>query len=173
MDNLSPIIFLIPFIALTLVIFMFIYLVRIADDVPVFKHFVFTTVWVAFILNFAWELVQMPLYKNAPYDLAHIAFCALASVADVIMVLLIYSCFALIYKNPLWVKRLTAFRIVLLMLVGGLGAIVAEVRHLSAGNWAYDDDMPILPFLNVGLSPLLQFMLLPTLIYYLSYKKKR
>ena len=153
---------------------MFIYLVRIADDVPVFKSFVFTTVWVAFVLNFAWELAQMPLYKNAPYDLAHIAFCALASVADVIMVLLLYFCFALIYKNPLWVVRLTAFRIFLLMLVGGIGAIVAEVRHLSAGNWAYDDDdMPIIPIVNVGLSPLLQFMLLPTLIYYLSYKKKR
>ena len=173
MDNLSPIIFLVPFIALTLVIFMFIYLAKIADDVPVFKYFVFTTGWVAFVLNFVWELAQMPLYKNAPYDLAHIAFCALASVADVIMVLLIYFCFALIYKNPLWVKTLTVSSIFLLILVGGLGAIVAEMRHLSAGNWAYDDDMPIIPIGNVGLSPLLQFMLLPTLIYYLSYKKKR
>ena len=173
MDNLSPLIFLIPFIALTLVVFMFIYLVKSADNVADFKHFVFTTVWVAFILNFVWELAQMPLYKNAPYDLAHIAFCALATVADVIMVLLIYFCFALIYKNPLWVERLTAFRIFLLMLVGGLGAILAELRHLSAGNWAYDDDMPIIPIVNVGLSPLLQFMLLPALIYYLSYKKKR
>ena len=173
MDNLSPLIFLIPFTALTLVVFMFIYLVKSADDVADFKHFVFNTAWVAFVLNFAWELAQMPLYKNAPYDLAHIAFCALATVADVIMVLLIYFCFALIYKKPLWVASLTAFRIFLLMLVGGLGAILAELRHLSAGNWAYDDDMPIIPIVNVGLSPFLQFMLLPALIYYLSYKKKR
>ncbi len=34
----------------------------------------------------------------------HIAFCALASVADVLMVLLLYFGLALLYKNPFWVQ---------------------------------------------------------------------
>lgn len=89
------------------------------------------------------------------------------------MVLLIYFGFALIYKNPLWAEELTASRILALMLVGSIGAILAEMRHVSAGNWAYDKSMPIIPIVDVGLSPVIQFMLLPPLIYYLSFKMKK
>ncbi len=172
MNNLNPLIFLIPVIALTLVVLLFIYLLKKADDKVVFKRYVFITLVFAFLLNFAWEVLQMPLYKDASFDIEHIAFCALASVADAIMVLLIYLCFALIYKNPLWVQNLTLLRILLLLLVGAIGAIVAEMRHVSTGNWAYGKSMPIIPGVDVGLSPVLQFMLLPTLIYYLSFKIK-
>lgn len=170
--NVKPIIFLIPVIALTLVVLLFIYLLKKADDKVVFKRFVFTTLVLAFLLNFAWEVIQMPLFKDASFNIEHIAFCALASVADAIMVLLIYFCFALIYRNPLWVENLTLPRILLLMLVGAIGAIIAEMRHVSAGSWAYGKSMPIIPIVDVGLSPVLQFMLLPTLIYYLSFKIK-
>lgn len=173
MNNLNPSIFIIPVIALTLVVLLFIYLLKKVDDKVVFKSFVFTTLVLAFLLNFAWEVIQMPLYKNASYTIQHIAFCALASVADAIMVLLIYFCFALIYKNQFWAQNLTLSRILLLMLVGTIGAIVAEMRHVSAGNWTYDKSMPILPGVDVGLSPILQFMLLPAFIYYLSYKIKK
>lgn len=172
MNKLNPLIFLTPVIALTLVVVMFIYLLKKVEEKVVFKRFVFTTLVLAFLLNFAWEIIQMPLYKDADYTIAHISFCALASVADAIMVLLIYCCFALIYKSPLWVQNLTLPRILNLMLVGAIGAIVAEMRHVSAGNWAYDTSMRIIPVVDVGLSPVLQFMLLPLLIYYLSYRMK-
>lgn len=172
MSNLNPLMFLVPVIALILVVLLFIYLLIKADNKVVFKRFVLITLVLAFLLNFAWEVIQMPLYKNAALSLQSVAFCALASVADAIMVLLIYFCFALLYKKPLWIEELTASRIFLLMVVGGTGAIVAEMRHVSAGNWAYDESMPILPVVDVGLSPVLQFMLLPALIYYLSFTMK-
>ena len=59
------------------------------------------------------------------------------------------------------------------MLTGGIGAVAAEIRNLSAGSWAYSKSMPIIPFLNVGLSPVLQFMLLPAIIFYLGFKIKK
>jgi hypothetical protein len=173
MTNLNPLIFLVPVIALILVVLLFIYLLKKVDDKPTFKRFVLTTLLLAFVLNFAWEVIQMPLYKDASFDIEHIAFCALASVADAIMVLLIYFGFALIYRNPLWVRNLTLPRILLLMFVGTIGAVVAEMRHVSAGNWAYDKAMPIIAVVDVGLSPVLQFMLLPVIIYYLSFKMKK
>ncbi len=173
MNNLNPLIFLVPVIALMLVVLLFIYVLKKANDKAVFKRFVFIALVLAFLLNFAWEVVQMPLYKDASFNLQSVAFCALASIADAIMVLLIYLCFALLYKKPLWVEELTASRIFLVMIVGGIGAIAAEMRHVSAGNWAYDESMPILPLVDVGLSPVLQFMLLPALIYYLSFTIKK
>ncbi|OJY97497.1 MAG: hypothetical protein DI535_21880 [Citrobacter freundii] len=172
MNTLNPIIFLVPVIALILVVLLLLYLLKKVDNKEVFKRFVVITLVLAFLFNLAWEVLQMPLYKDAPFNIQHIAFCALASVADAIMVLLIYFCFALIYKNPLWVQEFTMLRILILMLVGGIGAILAEMRHLSLGNWAYDKSMPLIPVIKVGISPVLQFMILPALIYYLSFKVK-
>ena len=111
----------------------------------------------------------MPLYKGSFYSIEQMAFCALASVADAIMVLLLYFGVALIFKNPLWVQRFKWQHIAIVILIGGAGAVLAEMRHLSLGSWAYADSMPIIPIVNVGMSPVLQFIVLPLLIYFLSF----
>ena len=167
--NLKWVMFIVPVIALLLVIVLYFILLKREPDKIVFKKFVLNTGIVSFILNFAWELIQMPLYKNNVYDVQHIYFCALATVADTIMVLLIYFSFALIYKNAFWIKNINIQKALLLMLAGGVGAILAEMKHLAEGNWAYIPSMPVLPFVNAGLSPVLQFMLLPLLIYYINF----
>lgn len=111
-------------IALILVVMLFVILMKKVAGKAVFKRFVFITVVLAFMLNFAWEVIQIHLYKGASINRERVAFCALASVADAIMVLLIYLGFALIYKNPLWNQDLTLPRILVLMLAGGLWALL-------------------------------------------------
>ena len=169
MNNIKPVIFLIPLIALILVGILYFSLLKKATDKKAFNKFVFTIAVLSFLLNFAWELFQVPLYIPSFFSLEHIAFCALASLADVIMVLLLYFGFALIFKNLLWIQHLNWKRIVIVILTGGAGAVLAEIRHLSFGTWAYADSMPIIPAINVGISPVLQFMVLPLLIYFLSF----
>ncbi len=170
MNNLNISTFLVPVIALILVGLFYNYFSEKAPNKIVYRHFIILVTILAFLLNLAWELIQGPLYEGYRYDVQHIAFCALASIADAVMVLLIYFALALIFKNPLWVQNLSVSRILLVMLIGGVGAILAEIRHLSAGNWDYAESMPIIPFVEAGLSPVLQFMLLPPLIYYLSFR---
>lgn len=169
MNNLQPAIFLVPVIVLILVLVMYLVIIKNTAYKTAFKRLILVIAGLAFLLNFAWELLHLPLYKDSSYDIQHIAFCALASVADALMVLLLYLSFALIIKKPFWVRSMGFWQVVVLMLVGGIGAIIAEIAHTAAGNWAYDDSMPMLPFLNAGLSPVLQFLLLPALIYYLSF----
>lgn len=171
MSNIEPIIFLIPAIASILVIIFYYNLLKKTTNKAVFNRFIFTVVMLSFFLNFAWEIIQSPLYKGHSYNANHIALCVVASVVDDIMVLLLYFSLALIFRNPLWVRDLKLYRIITLVLTGGLGAILAETKNLAAGNWAYAPSMPLVPFLHTGVSPVLQFMLLPTIIYYLSYSK--
>ena len=173
MNDIKPIIFLFPIIALVLVTSLYFYFLKKAIDKVAFKKMMLVILVLGFILNFVWELVQMPLYKDAPYTTSHIAFCALASVADALMVLLIYLVLALIFKNPFWVQNIQWQRVVIVIVIGGVGAILSEMRHLSISSWAYDDSMPIIPMVNVGLSPLLQFALLPIVIYLLSNTKTK
>lgn len=160
----------VPAIVLLLVIVLFRNLSKKTGRERDFKQLVIYIALIAFFLNLVWELAQGTLYKGYEYDFQHIAFCTLASVADAIMAVLLYLGFAFILKEPFWIGELSFTRGLLLMLVGGIGAILGEIRHISAGNWAYADSMPLIPFVHVGLSPVLQFTLLPILIYVLSYR---
>ncbi|HXI00033.1 MAG TPA: hypothetical protein VNI52_07170 [Sphingobacteriaceae bacterium] len=170
MNNLKLSTFLVPGIALFLVVVFYFYLKMKAPHKKAFEKFTFIVLIIAFLFNLAWEVAQLPIYQDYAYNFEHIAFCALASVADAIMVLLLYYSFSLIYRTSLWVKNLTRQRIILLILVGGVGAILGEIRYTSEGNWAYANVMPIIPVVNAGLSPVLQFMILPILIYYLGFQ---
>jgi hypothetical protein len=169
MNNLAIGTFLIPAIALLLVVICYNSFLQKTSRRILFRKFIFQTTLLAFLLNLVWELIQGPLYRRYTYEIRHITFCALASVADAILVLLIYFGFALVLKNALWIKNLTLPRILLVMLIGGIGAILAEKRHLAAGSWTYAESMPIIPIADAGLSPVLQFTILPVLIYFLSF----
>jgi uncharacterized membrane protein len=168
MKNLSTVVFIIPFIALILAVLGYLILLKKETSKAQFKQLVFIIIIAAFVLNFIWEMLQMPFYKGMENNLQSAAVCALAAIADAIMVLLIYFCFAFVYKKVFWVQQLSFFRISMLALVGGIGAILAELRHTALGTWTYNKSMPLLPFNNVGLIPVLQFMILPVCIFYLS-----
>lgn len=165
---MKPIIFLIPVIALLIVITLYILLLKKVADKKIFKRFFLIMAVISFILNEVWELLQMPLYEQPIYKMGHIAFCTLGALADMIMVLLLYVCFGFIYKNAFWIWQSNWVKIFVVMLTGAIGAVFSEKRHLLIGSWSYDQSMPIVPFVNVGLSPVLQFLLLPVIIYFLS-----
>ena len=165
---MKPIIFLIPVIALLIVITLYILLLKKVADKKIFKGFFLIMAVISFILNEVWELLQMPLYEQPIYKMGHIAFCTLGALADMIMVLLLYVCFGFIYKNAFWICQSNWVKIFVVMLTGAIGAVFSEKRHLLIGSWSYDQSMPIVPFVNVGLSPVLQFLLLPVIIYFLS-----
>ena len=113
MNTIKPIIFLFPFIALTVTGLLYFILLKKVTGKKVFNRYIFIVSILSFLLNFTWELIQLPLYKNSVYDIDHIAFCALATLADVIMVLLLYFGLALIFKNPFWIQQLNWQRITL------------------------------------------------------------
>jgi flagellar biosynthesis protein FlhB len=101
MENLRPDIFVIPVIALGLVIGLFFYFLKRVTERRIYKQYILKIAILAFVLNFIWEVAQGPLYKGYEYDWQHISFCALASVADMLMVLILLFLFGLIYNNVL------------------------------------------------------------------------
>ena len=166
MIDLNPGMFVTPVIALTVIVSLYVFFLKRATDKSVFRRFVGRGAVLAFLLNFAWELGHYSLYKGFVYDGPHVAFLGLASLADTIMAGLLYFGFALIYKDGSWIRNLTVSRTIWLILVGGFGAALSEMAHLSAGNWIYTNRMPLV--FGIGLTPLLQFSILPLLIYWLS-----
>ena len=168
MKGLNPTIFIIPIIALILVTILYRFFLNKATNKSDYKSLIVKMFIIALVLNLAWELSQGPLYSGFSYNAEQMSFCALASIADAVMVILLYYALTLIYKNLHWIYEFTVLRTILIMLIGGIGAVLAEAKYLKAGSWSYNDSMPIIPYTNVGLSPILQFIILPALIYFLS-----
>ncbi|GHB87569.1 hypothetical protein [Persicitalea jodogahamensis] len=170
MESLSPILFLVPGIALTLAVVAYRYFSKRVSNRRAYRRYVAAVAGMAYLLNFAWEVSQGFLYQGYEYDFQHISFCALASVADVFMVFLLLFGFGLIYGDVYWTCHLSPYRIAALMAAGGVGAIVAETLHTGRGSWSYAEAMPLLPWVNVGLTPVLQFTILPLVIFWACRK---
>ncbi len=112
----------------------------------------------ALVINMIWEFAQAPLYACFSDFRMCMWLCFRASFGDAFIVLGIYL---LLRKN------LSLFKVAIL---GILIAVLIELHALEVGRWAYTETMPIIPFLKVGLTPVLQMALLPNLIFYLVRK---
>lgn len=170
MEELSLGIFVVPAIALTLVILGYLHFAKQVVDKQNYKRFILVVAITAFILNFIWEMAQGPLYQGFEYDWKPLSFCALASIADMFSVLILFFAFALVYREVYWIKNMRISRVLMLVTIGSIGAILTELWHTGRGDWYYSDTTPLLPFVAVGVSPVVQFMVLPLLIFLIGNK---
>ena len=121
----------------------------------------------ALLLNFPWELLQSPLYRSmldAPHWKA-VQRCTLATLGDVIIMVLAYECVALAVHTQRWFERPTLGRLSGFVALGILMTIVMERLALvdQTLGWQYADAMPIIPLIGVGLAPVMQWIVLPPL----------
>lgn len=170
MEALNLSIFIVPTLALIVVTLLYIHFAKKARDGKNYRNYIIWTAVIAFSLNFIWELLQGPLYEGFNYDWQHVSFCALASIADMLMVLILLFGFALMYINVYWVMNMDLDTSLPLILIGIVGAILAEFWHTSRGDWSYAEAMPMVPLLEVGISPVIQFAVLPYLFFLISKK---
>ena len=116
------------------------------------------------VLNLGWEVAQLPLYTIWKEGTSRSMALAVLHCAagDVFLPLLALLVALVVAGGPAWPQR-RAGRVAALTLLAGL-AISAFVEWLNAQiwrNWAYSDLMPILPPFATGLSPMLQWLLIP------------
>ncbi|PRY13828.1 hypothetical protein CLV24_105198 [Pontibacter ummariensis] len=128
---------------------------------------------IGFLVNLVWENAQAFLYVGYGGFMEHFWICFVASVIDALVILLVYLVLALVYKDLYWPGHNTIVRYAVLALIGGALAVGFELWALAVGEWNYTCLMPVLPGLEVGLSPLIQLMVLPVLTYHLSLRMTR
>ena len=116
----------------------------------------------AFGLNWLWEMIQMPAYvEMAGRSWGETALpCARAALGDVAMTLGIYGIGSLSAGRSSWGMDHQWNVYLAAALLGGLCAAAYEWNSLATGRWSYNEHMPIVPVLGVGLWPQLQLMLL-------------
>lgn len=118
------------------------------------------------ILHLVWEVLQLPLYTIWAEPLAKQVFAVLhCTIGDLMIAgLTLLTALALVGRAQ-WPQ--SGVRSVwLLLLIFGVGyTLYSEWLNVNVrGRWVYSSWMPTLPLIGTGLAPVLQWVVVPTLV---------
>ena len=120
--------------------------------------------FISFILNFIWEMLQMPFYLNMPFDeIRSWYLCTRATLGDSVIITSIFWGTKVLRSLILKSSQQDVTNTIIYGLSGLLIAVAIEIHALRNGRWTYSGLMPVVPFLHVGLVPVLQLSLLTPL----------
>jgi hypothetical protein len=129
---------------------------------------------VSMAADLLWEVVQLPLYTLwTTATVQRQAFAVLHCAAGDVMIAGLTLLVALSLLAPVdWPQG--GMRLVWIATVGlGSGyTVYSEWLNVHVrGNWAYSELMPTVPIVGTGLSPLLQWLVVPTLALWLAARR--
>ena len=122
----------------------------------------------ALLLNFAWEILQAPLYIGMA-DMPHAQVtkaCLQATFGDMVIMLLAYGAVAAVARSRRWIVAASGWQLAWFVAIGV--AITAGIELLATRgywvqSWNYLPTTPLVPGTGIGLAPLLQWVVLPLL----------
>lgn len=127
------------------------------------------------LFSLAWEILQLPFYTLASetritwiaYAIAH---CTVGDILIGTMALIVALVICRSGEPARWPGNKILFWTVLIC---AAYTIMSERHHLLHGHWAYSPLMPIIAGLQVGLSPLLQWLFVPAVSWWLARSGER
>lgn len=116
------------------------------------------------LYSLGWELAQLPLYRiwleGTPARIVFaVVHCTIGDVLIGLAALLVALIVSRAQVPTTWPRGLVA---TLTVVVAVSYTVMSERFNTASGSWAYSTLMPIVPWLDVGVSPLLQWVLVPT-----------
>ncbi|MBI4117419.1 MAG: hypothetical protein HY451_01925 [Parcubacteria group bacterium] len=106
----------------------------------------------SFLLNWIWENLHSVLYYHPGGELMTQGMLLNAALFDAVFI----TALALFFIKISYLNK----RLWLSLIFGLAAAVFIELRALEAGRWAYTSAMPVIPLLNIGLTPFVQLGLL-------------
>jgi hypothetical protein len=130
----------------------------------------------AFLLNYPWEFLQVPFFAGMA-EATHwdaVLFCSRAAAGDVVIMLVAFWSVALATRSREWIRRPTRMHVIAF---AGVGVVITLLFEWIAtdilNRWQYSTLMPTLPVIGTGLTPVLQWILLPPLAVWFVHRQLR
>ncbi len=134
-------------------------------DIPEFQLVMF-----GLPLELLWEIAQFPLYTvwhegDWSYILYGLVHCTLG---DLLILLVTYWIVALLNRDRNWYLNNILVNGFLFTLLGLGYTIYSEITNVNIkGNWDYTELMPIIPVIEIGGMPFIQWVLIPPVLLWL------
>ena len=126
--------------------------------------------------NLFWEFVHLPLYtiwknRSAQDNLVAALHC---TAGDILIALTTWAFAVLLAGRPGWPAQ-TAGRVAALTITAGFAyTAYSEWLHTAVRqSWTYSPWMPVIPGLGTGLSPALQWLVIPSLALWAAGRDNR
>ncbi|MDI1237400.1 MAG: hypothetical protein PSV26_07950 [Polaromonas sp.] len=121
---------------------------------------------ISVLLNFPWEVAQMPLYVEEGSWFEFALHCIIPSLGDGLIVMLIFGVGWAVRGRSDWTDQPGWAAYVLMLMTGFSVAVIVEwVGFYGLNRWSYTASMPLLPGLGIGVVPVLQMLILPPVIF--------
>ena len=123
--------------------------------------------------NLLWEVVQLPLYTLwTTGTWSEIAFAvAHCTAGDMLIAAVSLLCALLIAGDVRWPMAGFARVAGLALAISAGYTVFSEWLNITVrGSWAYTDAMPVLPMLGTGLAPLLQWIVVPSVAFWVAHR---
>jgi hypothetical protein len=132
-------------------------------------------IFFSYVLNATWEWSQTPFFINAAEELDTIIWYRIhCTLGDTLILMAGFAVISIYRRGLRWAYNPKAKDYLVLVLFGGLYTFFSEylnvyVRH----SWEYSRYMPLLPVIPVGIIPLLQWIILPPVIMFITMRQIR
>ncbi len=124
----------------------------------------------SFCLNFFWEVIQTYFYtmRDAPFSTMLYGWLH-CTLGDVFLTLGSFWVISIFSRNRRWFLRLKRLNFVAFIMIGMIATIISERVNVHIfKSWSYNKFMPIIPWLEIGLTPFLQRMVIPPVVLLLA-----
>ena len=119
--------------------------------------------FLSFFLNFFWEVMQTYFYtmRDSPFS-AMLYGWIHCTLGDVIITIGSFWLISILSRNRRWFLVLGRVNFTGFIMVGILYLILSETLNVSIWkSWSYNKLMPVIPYIKVGLTPFLQWIIVP------------
>ena len=125
----------------------------------------------SFLLHFVWEFIQAPTYAGM-IEMNHwdgIKLCTSATFGDVGFAMTAFWITSFLAKSRSWIVEPKASQILIFIAIGIALTIGFEYYYTQVTfRWTYSELMPLVPPFGTGVSPLLQWIIVPLLVIWFS-----
>ncbi len=130
-----------------------------------------------FFTSFIWEMLQMPFFDvGSATSWESTLGCTLATFGDAGILVLAYTVVSLLHRQRNWMHRPTYGMIGTYLLTGlGITVIIEEIATSAPTQWGwrYSELMPLVPGTNIGLVPILMWVVIPLITLWFARRQPR
>jgi hypothetical protein len=94
------------------------------------------------------------------------------TLGDTLILTIGYVLISFYYKNLNWVCDSNVKHHAIFVLMGVVYTLFSEyINVYIKSSWSYSEYMPLLPYVNIGLIPLVQWVILPPVIVFITKRQ--
>ena len=132
-------------------------------------------IFFSYVLNATWEWTQSPFFIDATADLNTIIWYRIhCTLGDTLILMIGFTLISFYHKGVQWIYHPKGKDYLILIIFGFIYTFISEYINVYVKHtWSYSQYMPLMPLIPIGIIPLVQWIILPPVIVFITTRQIR